>query len=82
MPLATLRLSLVEELRLRNGLNDAQRAAPDRLNWGYSEIAIARLTESEPEAGDHSRNHVLQLLWEGGRRSLEVRFGTLDLVRD
>lgn len=80
-----LRLSLVQEFRLYNGLNDAMLSEPERLDWGWCEIAVIELRNDELLLRHYRESPVpmlhLAVLWEGGKRRLDVVFAGLE-IRD
>lgn len=82
----TLHLELVREIRLMNELPAAVLAAPERADWGLTEVALVRLeTSSELIAAHHARSaaplHHLVVEWEGDRR-LDVVFERLTCADD
>jgi len=79
-PLVVMRLLQVHEFELLNALNEAQLRFPERLNWGYSEIAMVRLqpdSATPPESGA-PRWQKLECLWEG-RRHISVSFIAMEM---
>jgi len=50
--LVTLRFDAVHELRVENHLNQAQRDQPQKLNWGFAEVATVSVGAALcPESG-------------------------------
>jgi hypothetical protein len=80
-----VRLRLVEQLHLRNGLNRAQLMNPENLNWGFSEIALLRLSDEVDGAtgvqSEAASFHRLECLWETDRR-LDVLFGSMEITTE
>lgn len=85
--LVALVLEDVQLLKMKGGLSVAQLAAPDRLDWGLNQIALASLgevSEAPSDIGDSGDGqlHQLSLQWErNSSREVTVVFRGFTLVR-
>lgn len=70
--LVTFRLLGVESISFVGGLTDAMRAAPEKINWGLSEVSRVEQIEVAPRLG-------LSVRWEGPRR-LDIEFLSFEVL--
>ncbi|MGH7495431.1 MAG: hypothetical protein ACREOO_23990 [bacterium] len=77
-----LRFNLVQELRISNALKQAMCNEPERLNWGFNEIALTRLENDSrliyPFREFDIPFHHIAILWENERR-IDIVFSEMEL---
>ena len=80
--LVVLRFYSVQELLVRNFLNDSMLIDPSQLNWGLSEISMVKLERNSKALAYYESpiiplNHVV-ILWEGERK-IDIIFSGLEV---
>lgn len=77
-----LSFHLVQKLRISNALTQTMCNEPERLNWGFNEIALIKL-EDNPELLTPFKEfitpfHHIVILWESERR-IDIVFSELEI---
>ena len=77
-----LKFKWVQEFHIKNALNNAMLAQPERINWGLNEIAFVKIEENEAFLKNYRflsiPFHHAAILWEDERR-IDIVFGDLEV---
>jgi hypothetical protein len=80
--IVVVKFKLVQEFYIKNALNDAMLAQPERINWGLNEIAFVKIEENEAFLKNYRflsiPFHHAVILWEDERR-IDIVFGDLEV---
>ncbi len=76
-------LSIVQEMRLQNSLNEAMCREPNRLNWGFNEVSLIVLEDNHEMLAHYSHLGIPlhHMVFRIGDRRLDVIFSEFEIAR-